>query len=508
MPDALLIATLVVAVLAVLLLIVLIVRPARPDPRIDALASRIESITTASERVESAVRDESRAARTAADQSASALRNEVRDTVKDLGTTLSTNITALGAAQGGGLTTFTKQVAERLDDFSKRVNTLSESQAAAAGGLKKDLEQQLSAFGEAATKSSTALSNHVNTRLEDFTKRLDTLTQQHDLAQKNLRETVESRLNALRQDNEQKLEQMRATVDEKLQSTLEKRLGESFKQVSERLEQVHRGLGEMQSLSTNVSGLTRIMSNVKARGVQGEWMLKNLLEQMLAPDQFCANFAPGVSGREAVEFAVRMPGNADAECWLPIDAKFPREAYDRLITAVDSSDADAVTAASKELESAIRAYAKDIQTKYVHPPLTTNFAVLFLPTEGLYAEVLRRPGILDDLQRLYRVTITGPTTLAAYLSSLQMGFQTLAIQRRSSEVWQILGAVKTEFEKFGDMLDKVDKKLDEAKKSVETATGKTRTINRKLKEVQALPAAAAQTLLPGGGESPDTDGDA
>lgn len=514
MPDLLLYILLILALAAIALLIVLLLRPARinalPDPRIDALAARLDTLSALNDRTEKAVRDEAGASRSAAEQSAAALRNEVRDTVNDLAAALRGNITAIGKSQGDGLTAFTEQVAQRLNDFSERVNTLSTTQTAAATGLKTDLSDQLGVFGKASTTSSLALSDAIGKRLDEFATRITALAQQHETAQKNLRDAVESRLNALRADNEQKLEQMRKTVDEKLHDTLEKRLGESFKLVSDRLEQVHRGLGEMQSLSSNVTDLTRIMSNVKSRGIQGEWMLKNLLEQMLAPDQYRLNFAPNPQTRESVEFAVRMPGKSDdasGECWLPIDSKFPIEAYHRLVAAAEAADLDAVALAGKEIESAVRACAKDISAKYLNPPTTTNFAVLFLPVEGLFAEVLRRPGILEDLQRQYRVTITGPTTLAAYLSSLQMGFQTLAIQRRSSEVWQILGAVKTEFEKFGDMLDKVDKKLDEAKRSVETATGKTRTINRKLRDVQALPAAAAEPLLPASPNLLDTDTD-
>jgi DNA recombination protein RmuC len=296
---------------------------------------------------------------------------------------------------------------------------------------------------------------------------------------------------------------MRRTVDEKLQGTLEKRLGESFKQVSERLEQVHKGLGEMQSLAAGVGDLKRVMTNVKTRGTWGEFQLGAILEQILAPEQYDANVATKTGSGERVEFAVRLPGpNEDSSTvvYLPIDAKFPAEDYPRLLDAQEAADPDALGAAAKGLETAIRGSARDICEKYISPPATTDFAVMFLPTEGLYAEVIRRTGLVEWCQRDCRVVIAGPTTLAALLNSLQMGFRTLAIQKRSSEVWELLGAVKTEFGKFGDVLGKVKKKLDEASKTVEQAETRTRVMNRALRSVEALPAAPTALLL-GGGEA-------
>ncbi|MDR3589990.1 MAG: DNA recombination protein RmuC [Negativicutes bacterium] len=334
-------------------------------------------------------------------------------------------------------------------------------------------------------------------QLDSFSQQLMALTQNNDQKLDRLRETVEERLKLLQADNNKQLEQMRVTVDEKLHATLEQRLGESFKLVSERLEMVHKGLGEMQTLASGVGDLKRVLTNVKTRGIWGEIHLGNLLEQILTPEQYGQNVATKKGSGDRVEFAVKLPGRdkTDGPVWLPMDAKFPQEDYQRLLDAQDQANAAAADEAAKCLESRVKSEAKNIREKYLDPPHTTDFAILFLPVEGLYAEVLRRPGLSDTLLREYRVVITGPTTLAALLSSLQMGFKTLAVEKRSSEVWALLGAVKTEFGRFGEMLDKTQKKLQEASNSIETAAQKSRTIQRKLKTVQELPAADAAVLL-------------
>ncbi len=323
-----------------------------------------------------------------------------------------------------------------------------------------------------------------------------------------MRQTVEGRLQALQMGNEAKLEQMRATVDEKLHATLEQRLGESFRQVAERLEQVHQGLGEMQGLARDVGSLNRVLTNVKTRGVFGEVQLAGLLEQVMAPDQYAANVetVPGSGAR--VEFAIRLPGRRDdgQPLWLPIDAKFPREDYERLLDAHERADAAGVEAAGKALESRLRLEARTIREKYVAAPHTTDFAILFVPTEGLYAEALRRPGLVESLQREHRITLAGPTTLLATLSSLQMGFRTLALEKRSAEVWQVLGAVKTEFAKFGDVLARTKKKLDEASATIDAAEVRTRQMARQLKTVEALPEVQAQQLLGAAADLPPDDG--
>ena len=299
-----------------------------------------------------------------------------------------------------------------------------------------------------------------------------------------IRSVVDGRLLALQTDNAAKLEQMRLTVDEKLQSTLETRLGESFRLVSDRLEQVHKGLGEMQNLASGVGDLKRVLSNVTTRGAWGEVQLENLLTQMLAPEQFERNVSPTGSG-ERVEFAIKLPGTGSAPVWLPIDAKFPSETYQRLAAAAERSDADAVEVCARELEAVVRACARTFSAKYLAPPHTTDFGILFLATEGLYAEALRRPGLAESVQTDYRVVLAGPTTFAALLNSLQMGFRTLAIQQRSGEVWKLLGDVKTQFGKYSQVLDVIRRRLDQATQTVDEASVRTRAIERRLKTVEA-----------------------
>ena len=314
-----------------------------------------------------------------------------------------------------------------------------------------------------------------------------------------VRVSVEGKLAAIQSDSEKKLEQIRLTVDEKLHATLEQRLGESFRQVAERLEQVHRGIGEMQKLATDVGSLNRVLTNVRARGVFGEVQLGALLDQVLTIEQYGTNVETIPASGARVEFAVKLPGRRDdrAPLWLPIDCKFPREDYERLVDAQEAADKPAMEIAGRAIENRLRAEAKTIREKYVGPPHTTDFAIMFVPTEGLYAEALRRPGLVESLQREHKVMLTGPTTLLATLSSLQMGFRTLALEQRSAEVWETLGAVKTEFAKFGEVLAKTKKKLDEASSSIDMAERRTRVMARELREVEALPDSRAQALLPG-----------
>jgi DNA recombination protein RmuC len=315
-----------------------------------------------------------------------------------------------------------------------------------------------------------------------------------------MRGTIESRLKQMQDDNSKKLDEMRATVDEKLQSTLERRLGESFKLVSDRLELVHKGLGEMQTLASGVGDLKKVLTNVKTRGTWGEIQLGSLLEQILAVDQYEANVATKPNSRERVEFAIKMPGR-DAQngqfVWLPIDAKFPLEDYQRLVEAQEQANAEAALEAGKMLETRVKNSARDIKEKYLDPPHTTDFGIMFLPTEGLYAEVLRRPGLGDTISREYRVIIAGPTTLAALLNSLQMGFRTLAIEKRSSEVWNLLAAVKTEFGRFGEVLEKTQKKLQEASNTIDSAATRSRAIEKKLRDVADVPSGDAASKLLG-----------
>lgn len=367
---------------------------------------------------------------------------------------------------------------------------------------REELSQTLKNISDTQLRQMSEMANLQRSQLDIFAKQLNNLAQTNEQKLEHLRQTVEESLRHIQQDNAQKLEQMRATVDEKLTSTLEQRLGESFKMVSERLEQVHKGLGEMQTLASGVGDLKKVLTNVKTRGTWGEIQLGNLLEQVLTPEQYSTNVATKPGSKDRVEFAINLPAKdgSDRFVYLPIDAKFPLEDYNRLLDAQEQGDLASVAEAEKALEIRIKAEAKSIREKYIAPPYTTDFALLYLPIEGLYAEVLRRPGLCEILQRDYKVVVAGPTTLAALLNSLQMGFRTLAIEKRSSEVWNLLGAVKTEFGKFTEILEKTQKKLQEASNTIETATRKSRTIGRKLKEVQTLPLQESEALLAAGEE--------
>ena len=361
---------------------------------------------------------------------------------------------------------------------------------------REERAQTANLLTQSLTTQVSQLGSLQGERLDAFGRELARFSQGLDERFHRLRETVETRLVAIQAENAGKLEEMRRTVDEKLHATLEQRLGESFKLVSERLEQVHRGLGEMQTLASGVGDLKRVLTNVKTRGTWGEVQLAALLEQILTADQYAANVATRPDASERVEFAIRLPGQvADRPVWLPIDAKFPIEDYQRLLDAQDRNDAAGVEEASRAIEIRLKNEARSIHEKYVAPPHTTDFAILYLPTEGLYAEALRRPGLTDTLQREWRVNLAGPTTLAALLNSLQMGFRTLAIEQRSAEVWAVLGAVKSEFGKFGEALSHTRKKLEEASNSIGKAETRTRVLNRKLRDVEALPVSDAERLI-------------
>lgn len=371
---------------------------------------------------------------------------------------------------------------------------------AGARSLREELMTSLSRYNETVNRR---LTENLDSQMQQFTAfaaQLQTLTQTNEQKFEKLRETVELRLKSIQEDNGVKLEQMRQTVDEKLHATLEQRLGESFKLVCERLDAVHQGLGEMQTLASGVGDLKRVLTNVKARGIWGEIHLESIISEILTPQQFEKNVATKKNSNERVEFAVKLPGKDadDKVVWLPVDAKFPQEDYQRLLDAQEAADAALAEEAARALEARIKSEARDIRTKYVDPPNTTDFAILFLPTEGLFAEVLRRPGLAESVQKDFRVVITGPTTLAALLNSIQVGFRTLAIEKRSSEVWSLLGAVKTEFGRFGELLDKTQKKLHEASNTIEDASRRSRAIARKLKDVQQLPQSQAAGLLADG----------
>jgi DNA recombination protein RmuC len=371
-----------------------------------------------------------------------------------------------------------------------------------SGRAAKDLREEVAGGQRTSTdimvNAISKIGKSQTEHLELVAKRIKELTESNESRIERIRDTIDTQLRHLKDSNEKKLDEMRQTVDERLQSTLEKRLGESFKMVSKHLEAVQRGLGEMQSLATGVGDLKRVLTNVKARGVWGEVQLGALLEQILTVDQYAKNVYTREGSQEFVEYAVRLPGTDDdpGSCvWLPIDSKFPQEDYLRLADAADTCDAEAVQRATAGFIRAVHASARDISEKYLDPPRTTDFAIMFLPTEGLYAEVLRQPGQIEEIQQKYRIVIAGPTTLSAILNSLRMGFQTLALEKRSNEVWAVLGAVKTEFGKFGSILAKVKKQLNAASNTIDQTEVRTRAMARKLRQVEQLPSASSSRIL-------------
>ncbi len=384
----------------------------------------------------------------------------------------------------------------RLSKLEYQLSSADKNQDRLERLVREEMVKTINLFNDSVLSRMSEIAGLQKNQLDTFSRQLSELTATNEKKLDKMRDTVEEKLKLLQEDNSLKLEQMRATVDEKLHASLERRLGESFKLVSERLEMVHKGLGEMQNLASGVGDLKKVLTNIKTRGTWGEIQLGNLLEQLLTPEQYDKNVATKKGGSERVEFAVKLPGRnvGESVVWLPIDAKFPLEDYQKLLDAQDQANQPEAEEARKLLESRIKYEAKNIREKYIDPPNTTDFGIMFLPVEGLYAEILRKPGLCETLQRDYRVVVTGPTTLAALLNSLQMGFRTLAVEKRSSEVWALLGAVKTEFVKFGDMLDKTRKKLQEASNTMETAASKSRAIQRKLKNVQELPAEERYSL--------------
>jgi DNA recombination protein RmuC len=467
MDSVLLFASFGIGVVNAALLLAFLRRKQAVDPA--ALRTDLELLSRESQRLEQSLREEFARSREESGRNGTGLREEVANRI---GSGLEVLLNRQGEAQ--------KSSEEKLQVF------------------RATMETQLRQFGESSDGRLTRLRQELN----------ETVAQQLD----RIRQTADQKLSELQAKNEQKLDEIRRTVDEKLEGTLQKRLGDSFKLVSERLEAVHKGLGEMQVMASSVGDLKRVLSNVKARGTWGEIQLGALLEQVLTPDQYSANVAPKPGSLERVEFAIRLPGRGESEApfWLPIDAKFPQEDYQRLVEAGEKGDAEGAAQAGKALEWSLRKQAKSISEKYIAPPYTTDFALLFLPSESLYAEVLRRPGLAASLQVEYRVSVAGPTTLGALLNSLQMGFRTLAIQQRSSEVWSVLSEVKGEFGKFAEVLAKVKTKLEQASKEIEQTEVRTRQINRKLREVQELPAADVARLLPAkkaeNGEREDEDG--
>ena len=469
---------------------------ARNDGAMDALAQQISGFTQATQHTLEALRHsvDERLAQGQADSAAA--RKELSDTLTGFRTELTATTAALAAesvksreAMGESTALFEKRIQERFEALTAATRLTLDS-------LKGDIQAQLSAMSGALKDQLEANGSQIRHQfsvLQDaVSQQLAGLVQgsQHNAEQ--LRNALNERLAAIQADNSTKLEEMRRTVDEKLHATLEQRLGESFKLVSDRLEQVHKGLGEMQTLAGSVGDLKRVMTNVKTRGTWGEMQLGAIIDNVLTPDQFARNVKTVPGSDELVEFAIRLPGKSDEHpVWLPIDSKYPVEQYQRLLDAQDAADKGAIATAGSAFEASIRLEAKKIFAKYVSPPHTTDFAVLYLPTEGLFAEVIRRPGLVEAVQNDCRVMITGPANLAAMLNSLQMGFKTLAIEKRSSEVWSLLGMVKTEFAKFGDVVEATKKSIDQAAKRFDEVGVRTRAIQRKLRDVQELPAPGA-----------------
>ena len=502
MTDTLLILALVLVILLVLVsvllvILVILLRRSHPiDPAV--ITTRLDVFEKILERTELAIRDESGRSRQEQGKFARDQRQELTDAFKTSSESFLRSHADFAAMQRAQLDTFSSQLATFTHTSEGQLHGIRTESALTAKQLREEVVTTLQALSETSTKTMSELAGVQKNQLDAMSAAMVKLADLNEKKLEEVRVTVEGKLQSMQSDNAKQLEQMRQTVDEKLQGTLEKRLGESFKQVSERLELVHKGLGEMHSLATGVGDLKKVLTNVKTRGIWGEVQLGVLLEQVLNPDQYAANVATQ-GGAERVEYAVKMPGGSpdkDDVVWLPIDAKFPLEDYQRLIDAQERGDSEGAEVAGKQLESRVKACAADISAKYLSPPKTTDFGILFMPIEGLFAEVIRRTGLMEAIQRDSRVVIAGPTTLWSILNSLQMGFRTLAIQKRSSEVWNLLAAVKTEWTKYGDVLDMVQKKLHAASETLEKAKARSRAIGRKLRDVQALPVAEASTLLP------------
>jgi DNA recombination protein RmuC len=541
MLETLLIVSIILsaAALGVAVVVLLAVRASGAGPAQAATTAAVATLTADLTRLREDLARLDQAARTDAaaqrQELASQLtsqRTELADSITTLATRTETAFSRLTASVSEQVQNLTATVATATNSQTQQLTNLAQTQAKAAETLRTEvsgrleaaaaaqqtaaaamqstLSQQLTATRSEITTAVQNLAKENSTNLSGISDRVSTsLAAQSQATTENvekLRSTVEFKLTSIQQASETKLEQMRATVDEKLSSTLNTRLGESFKLVSDRLEAVQAGFGEMKNLAGNVTDLRRVMTNVKTRGVWGEVQLANLLEQIFTAEQYTANFKPKPRSGEVVEFALRLPGTegSDQPVYLPIDSKFPIEDYQRLVDAAEAGDVEGVKAAQKGLENRIYGCAKDIRDKYIAPPTTTNFAVLFLPTEALYAEVVKMPGLIETLTRDYKVLIQGPTNFSAFAMALLMGFRTLAIQKRSADIANLLGAIKTDFGKFGDLLGKVEDKLDAAKKELAGARSRSTQITKKLSKVEALPSDQATLLLP----DPSTDPDA
>ncbi|HVB85307.1 MAG TPA: DNA recombination protein RmuC [Candidatus Dormibacteraeota bacterium] len=539
---------LIIAVIALLvILIALVVFGRRTNTSPDPVMARLDALESTQDRISRDTKAELSSARRESAEQQQALRGEVSASLKNGTDSLVQTVDKISLVQQQRLEEFSNRLAalrqvtdasgsqfrveittalglvkKTLDDrlsetattaqqqfesFARRIAEFGQTNQDGAAQTRAELSKTLKEFNDSLQQQMHDTRASQTQQFESFALQITALTDKSEKRSDELRTAVETKLSQIQADNATKLDAMRATVDEKLQGTLEKRLGESFKLVSDRLELVHKGLGEMQTLASGVGDLKKVLTNVKTRGNWGEMQLGNLLQEMLTADQYGCNVKTRPGSSENVEFAIKLPGpDESSPVWLPIDAKFPKEDYEHLVDASERGDAVECERATKNLEASIRAQARLIRDKYIGPPHTTDFGLLYLPTEGLYAEILRRPGLVDSLQRELRVVVVGPTTLAAVLNSLQMGFRTLAIQKRSSEVWKVLGAVKTEFGKFGNVLDKVKKKIDETGNTIEEAVHRSRQIERKLRKVEVSAVGTDSGLLEAGeGTTPDGD---
>jgi DNA recombination protein RmuC len=540
---------LAVVIVQFIVMVILFSRTGR-GPQTD-VAQRLVEYAQRLEKNESAVRDEFGRNREETNRTAKESREELSANLKSVSEQLSATITGFTGLVDNKI----KSILDSLevssksnrDELAKNMtgltvtvdNKIKGMQELLDSGLKfnrEELNKSISVFEGKVTSSISSFSETLNNELksvqdrvytstkesreglssslktfeEKSSARIEALTKDTKEGLEKTRDSVEKKLADIQQGNEKKLDEMRQTVDEKLHKTLETRLGESFKLVSERLELVQKGLGEMQTLASDVGSIKNVLSNVKNKGVLGEYQLGAILEQVLTPNQYAQSVKIKEGSRENVEFAVKIPSKEDSNriIWLPVDAKFPTADYEILLTAYETGEKETVVQAQKDLKTKIERFAKDIHEKYIDPPNTTEFGIMFLPFEGLYAEILRIPGLFENIQNTYKVTITGPTTISAFLNSLQMGFRSLAVEKRTSEIWDLLGAVRTEFGKFGDVLQKTKEKLDSASKEIDRAGTRSRAIERKLRDVQTLPEGRAQKLLSDIDTSSDEEADA
>lgn len=497
---------LLLMVLAVLLIvnIVLTLRAGKKEAgeELTKLRSSVETVQTQLKDTESNLKHEFVTNRKENTDSATGLRTEIGNQLNQFTQTFSGQLGSLTQSNEAKLEAIRKTFEDKLSDIQKNSDAQSKESRAEQkehlDGFKKELNDALKDYKD-----------RMREQFSDFERSQKTQNTTNSEKISELKLSLETSVKTMQEGNERKLEEMRKTVDEKLNETLEKRLGESFKQVSDRLEAVHKGLGEMQTLAVSVGDLKKVMSNVKSRGVLGEYQLQNIIEDLLTNEQYEKNVKTKVGSGAVVEFAIKMPhgGNLEKTLWLPIDSKFPKEDYEALVDAYEKGDADKIDLYRKAFINGIKKNAKDIKEKYIDPPNTTEYGIMFLPYESLFGEVLRVPGLFEQLQKEYKITITGPTTLSALLNSLQMGFRTLAIEKRSSEVWDLLGAVKTEFGQFGDILAKTKKKLIEATNVIDTSEVRTRAIERKLRHVQELPAGESKSILDAAAENESMNGE-